>query len=199
MAQAPWWRQVTGACWHAPNGPRGSKPDCQDHPVTHIALDDALAYCRWSGTRLPSEAEWEFAARGGLKSQPYPWGQDLLPNGEHRSNIWQGSFPDHNTCDDGYDGTAPVTAYAANPYGFYNLTGNVWEWTADRFTTLHSPRPTRNPTGPLNGTARVAKGGSYLCHASYCYRYRTSSRQALSPTTTTGNLGFRVALIAIQS
>lgn len=193
VAQATWWRQVPGACWHAPDGPHSDVSERENHPVTHIALQDASAYCQWSGTRLPSEAEWEFAARGGLEAKPYPWGEELLPGGQHRSNLWQGHFPDINTGDDGHLGTAEVSAYPANPYGFYNMTGNVWEWTSDRFTTLHTPRPTRNPIGPLNGKARVAKGGSYLCHASYCARYRTSSRQALSPDTTTGNLGFRVA------
>ena len=164
-----------------------------DHPVTHISFEDALAYCAWSGCRLPTEAEWEFAARGGLDAQPYPWGAELKPFGQHRANIWQGDFPDHNTCEDGHLGTAPVTTYQPNEFGFYNMTGNVWEWTMDRFTNLHSPRTVRNPVGPLNGKARVGKGGSYLCHASYCYRYRTSSRQALLPDTVAGNIGFRVA------
>ncbi len=197
-AQAPWWRQVAGACWHAPDGPVPGRPESHmaggsDHPVTHIAREDALAYCRWSGTRLPGEAEWEFAARGTLVGQPFPWGAVLEEGGEHRSNVWQGTFPARNTAEDGFAGTAPVTAYRPNGLGFFNMTGNVWEWVTDRFTTLHSARPVKNPAGPLNGTRFVAKGGSYLCHASYCARYRTSSRQALAPDTTTGNLGFRVA------
>jgi len=191
--QAPWWRQVAGACWHTPDGPESHMAGGSDHPVTHIAREDALAYCRWSGTRLPSEAEWEFAARGTLDGQPFPWGAVLEEGGEHRSNVWQGAFPARNTADDGYAGTAPVTAYRPNGLGFFNMTGNVWEWVSDRFTTLHSARAVKNPAGPLNGTRFVAKGGSYLCHASYCARYRTSSRQALEPDTTTGNLGFRVA------
>lgn len=191
--QAPWWRLVSGACWHAPNGPECGDQPAEDHPVTHIALADAMAYCRWSGTRLPSEAEWEFAARGGLDGQPYPWGSDLELDGVHHCNVWQGNFPAENSGADGFVGTAPASSYAPNGYGFYNMTGNVWEWTSDRFTNLHSPRPARNPKGPMNGGQFVAKGGSYLCHVSYCARYRTSSRQGLPPDTTTGNLGFRVA------
>lgn len=192
-AQAPWWREVPKACWHAPDGHNKPMQDILAHPVTHIAREDALAYCHWSGTRLPTEAEWEFAARGLLKGQPYPWGSILELDGIHRSNVWQGSFPDANSAADGYEGTAPAKAYGPQGYGFFNMTGNVWEWVADRFTRLHSPRPVRNPKGPLNGQSYVAKGGSYLCHASYCARYRTSSRQALAGNTTTGNLGFRVA------
>ena len=192
-AQAPWWRQVPGACWHTPDGPGRSAENRADHPVTHIALEDAIAYCRWSNTRLPTEAEWEFAARGNLVGQPFPWGDLLEQDGTHHSNVWQGDFPNLNSAEDGYAGTAPVTAYRPNGLGFFNMTGNVWEWVSDRFTTLHSARPVRNPKGPLNGTSYVAKGGSYLCHASYCARYRTSSRQSLAPDTSTGNLGFRVA------
>ena len=190
---APWWRQVPGACWHTPHGPGGAIDIGSDHPVTHVALEDAIAYCRWSGTRLPTEAEWEYAARGGLEGRPFPWGDALETSRGHLCNVWQGEFPATNTAEDGYHGTAPVTAFPPNGLGFHNMTGNVWEWVADRFTTSHSARPTRNPKGPLNGARFVAKGGSYLCHASYCARYRTSSRQSLAPTTTTGNLGFRVA------
>ncbi len=194
-AQAPWWRDVNGAYWNAPYGShRPLHANDARHPVTHIARQDALAYCDWTGTRLPSEAEWEFAARGGHDSMPFPWGMEREPDGIHHCNIWQGQFPTVNTCEDGYAGTAPVDAFAPNGFGFFNVVGNVWEWTADRFTTLHSPRPSRNPSGPLNGNTYVAKGGSYLCHASYCERYRTSSRQELRAETTTGNLGFRVAV-----
>lgn len=195
-AQAPWWRQVPGACWHMPDGPGGQRRHKADHPVTHIAMEDAQAFCRWSGTRLPTEAEWEHAARGGLDGQPFPWGDTLEPEGEHRCNVWQGDFPDHDTAEDGFSGTAPAMSFPPNRWQLYNMTGNVWEWVADRFTTLHSPRPVRNPRGPLNGSHFVAKGGSYLCHVSYCARYRTSSRQGLLPNTSTGNLGFRVARAA---
>ncbi|WP_299023499.1 formylglycine-generating enzyme family protein [uncultured Sulfitobacter sp.] len=192
--QAPWWYEILGACWHLPEGPQGAGIDQRsDHPVVHIALPDALAYCSWAGVCLPSEAQWEYAARGGLEMQPYPWGRTLEPDGQHMSNVWQGRFPNENTAEDGFFGTAPARCYAPNGYGLYAMTGNIWEWTNDRFTALHSPRAQTNPKGPLNGDRAVAKGGSYLCHASYCYRYRTSSRQALDPYTTAGNLGFRVA------
>jgi formylglycine-generating enzyme required for sulfatase activity len=189
---APWWRQVPGACWHSPNGPAQAAPDAS-HPVTHVTRLDALAYCHWSGTRLPTEAEWEYAARGKLQGQPFPWGDELEPQGTHQANIWQGEFPDKNTGADGYTGTAPAMSFPAHGFGHFNMVGNVWEWMSDRFTTQHSPRPVKNPAGPLNGSQFVAKGGSYLCHASYCTRYRTSSRQALSPDTSAGNIGFRVA------
>ncbi len=191
---APWWRDVPGACWKSPEGGNTSIHSRQDHPVVHISREDALQYCRWSGTRLPTEAEWEFGARGGLASQPFPWGDELLANGDHHCNIWQGEFPLTNTSDDGFTGTAPATAYSSNAFGLFNMTGNVWEWVADRFTNRHSPRPVKNPKGPLNGNRFVAKGGSYLCHKSYCLRYRTSSRQGLPADTSTGNLGFRVAI-----
>ncbi len=190
---SPWWRDVPGACWHSPEGPGSSIEERWDHPVVHITRNDALEFCRWAGTRLPTEAEWEYAARGGLVSQAYPWGDELCPDGEYRCNIWQGEFPNTNTVDDGFIGTAPVTQYVANAFGLYNMTGNVWEWVADRFTNMHSARAVKNPKGPLNGEQFVAKGGSYLCHESYCLRYRTSSRQALTGHVSAGNLGFRVA------
>lgn len=193
VAQTPWWRQVPGACWHSPCGPWNKLVVSADHPVTHIAHQDAIAYCHWSGSRLPTEAEWEYAARGPLVAKPFPWGDTLEQEGRHYANVWQGQFPGSNTEADGFLGTAPVNAFSKQGFGHYNMLGNVWEWVADRFTNLHSPRALRNPTGPLNGTRYVAKGGSYLCHASYCARYRTSSRQALPDNTTTGNLGFRVA------
>ena len=188
-AHAPWWRLVQGACWHAPEGDGSTTGGRPDHPVVHIALRDAIAYCNWSGSRLPTEAEWEFAARGGLEQKPFPWGDAPEPGGKTMSNIWQGSFPDSGTC----SGTAPAQSFPPNGFGLYNMTGNVWEWTGDRFSRLNSPRPVRNPSGPLNGRGFVAKGGSYLCHPSYCARYRTSSRQALAPDTTAGNVGFRIA------
>lgn len=189
--QAPWWRDVNGASWAAPYGQDSDIADILDHPVTHIALQDAHAFCHWSGTRLPTEAEWELAARGGLDQNRYPWGDTLEPDGHVRCNIWQGEFPGHSNGD---IGTVPVMDYGPNEYGLFNMVGNVWEWTTDRFTTLHSSRSVRNPKGPLNGAKFVAKGGSYLCHASYCDRYRVAARQALDPITTAGNTGFRVVL-----
>ncbi len=191
-AVAPWWHTIDGACWHAPEGANSSIASRLDHPVVHISYHDALQYCAWAGARLATEAEWEFAARGGLNSMPYPWGAELVPEGVHRCNIWQGDFPHTNSACDGFIGTAPVKHYPSNAYGLYNMTGNVWEWVADRFTHMHSPRQAKNPKGPLNGERFVAKGGSYLCHASYCMRYRTSSRQALLANTSTGNIGFRI-------
>ena len=192
---APWWCEVPGACWHHPEGPAGDDLSHRhDHPVVHICLADAMAYCHWSGTTLPTEAQWEYAARGGREGKAFPWGDTLAPGGRHQSNVWQGQFPHSNTAEDGFIGTAPAQSFAPNDFGLYTMTGNVWEWTADRFTALHSPRPQTNPRGPLNGDRAVAKGGSYLCHASYCHRYRTSSRQALDPFTTAGNLGFRVVI-----
>ena len=189
----PWWHAVVGACWHLPRGAGLSIEPIKNHPVVHIAWSDAQAYCLWANARLPTEAEWEYAARAGLVSQPYPWGHELEPDAKHRSNVWQGEFPANNTALDGYVGTAPTRAFDANDFGLYNMTGNVWEWCQDRFTTLHSPRATVNPAGPLNGEKRVVKGGSYLCHESYCMRYRNSSRQALSPDSTADNVGFRIA------
>ena len=158
-------------------------------------MRDALAFCAWSGTRLPTEAEWEYAARGGHGGFAFPWGDDLEPGGEHRMNVFQGTFPNDNTCADGFAGTAPVNAFPPNDFGLYNMTGNVWEWCADWFDTrYYRDSPRSNPTGPLDGTHRVMRGGSYLCHASYCRRYRVAARSANTPDSSTGNLGFRVVI-----
>lgn len=193
-AGASWWRQVHEADWRHPEGPGSGLRGRQDHPVVHVSHDDALAYCRWAGARLPTEAEWEFAARGGLTGKPYPWGDEREPGGEHRMNVWQGSFPDRNTAADGYVGTCPVDAFPPNGYGLYNTTGNVWEWCADWFNPrYHRKGPWTDPTGPRFGQARVLKGGSHMCHESYCFRYRTSARMGNSPDSSTGNTGFRVA------
>jgi formylglycine-generating enzyme required for sulfatase activity len=190
----PWWRGVRGACWHAPEGPGTSIKERHHHPVVHVAWNDAIAYCAWAGVRLPTEAEWEYAARGGLEAQRYPWGDELMPGSTHHMNIWQGEFPLHNTGADGYDGTAPVDAYEPNGYGLYNMTGNVWEWCADWFSaTWHLHGPQDNPLGPPHGQAKVTRGGSYLCHHSYCNRYRVAARSANTPDSSTGNMGFRVA------
>jgi formylglycine-generating enzyme required for sulfatase activity len=189
---AEWWRQVFGADWRRPEGPGSDIGDRPDHPVVHVSWDDAQSYSAWSQTRLPTEAEWEYAARAGHDT-PFPWGDELEPDGEHRMNVFQGTFPHENTGADGYLGTAPVGAYPPNDFGLCDMTGNVWEWCADWFDTrtyAHSPRD--NPTGPPHGTLRVMRGGSYLCHASYCRRYRVSARQGSEPGSSTGNLGFRV-------
>ena len=189
---AEWWRQVFDAHWQQPEGPGSNIDDRLDHPVVHVSWNDAQAFAAWSQTRLPTEAEWEYAARAGHDT-PFPWGEALEPGGEHRMNVFQGTFPGENTCDDGWAGTAPVDAYIPNDFGLYNVTGNVWEWCADWFdprTYAHSSGD--NPTGPERGTHRVMRGGSYLCHASYCRRYRVSARQGSEPASSTGNLGFRV-------
>jgi formylglycine-generating enzyme len=191
---APWWRQVMGADWRHPEGPRSDWSGRPDHPIVHVSWNDAQAYCSWSGTRLPTEAEWEVAARGGLDGHPFPWGEDLEPGGHHRMNVFQGTFPGADTGADGYLGTAPVDAFYPNGYGLWNATGNVWEWCADWLDLgYYGASPRRSPHGPATGSSRVQRGGSYLCHESYCRRYRVSARFGSEPDSSTGNVGFRVA------
>jgi sulfatase modifying factor 1 len=194
VVDAPWWRKVEGADWGHPEGPHSSIDARLDHPVVHASSNDARAYCAWAGARLPTEAEWEFAARGGLERKTYPWGDELEPGGKHTMNVWQGDFPARNTTADGFYGTAPVASFPPNPYGLYNMTGNVWEWTADWFHPSFRGRDRRrDPAGPPNGTSKVQKGGSYLCHHSYCRRYRIAARQGSTPDSSAGNVGFRCA------
>jgi len=193
---APWWRQVPGADWRAPEGPTSHVDGREHHPAVHVSWQDAHAYCSWAGVRLPTEAEWECAARGGSSTQ-FPWGDDLEPDGEHRMNVFQGRFPQENSCADGYAGTAPVDAYAPNGFGLYCVTGNVWEWCEDWFDVSFYARSVgRNPRGPEHGDRRVLRGGSYLCHLSYCRRYRVSARYSSEPDSSTGNIGFRVVAAA---
>ena len=194
VAGHEWWCKVPGADWRHPEGPDSGVAARQDHPVTHVSHRDALAFCRWAGKRLPTEAEWECAARGGLEQRIYPWGQELEPGGKHLCNIWQGRFPDYDSGEDGYRGTCPVDAFPPNEFGLYSMTGNVWEWCSDWFDPTYHVTATRtNPVGPPGGASRVMRGGSFLCHASYCNRYRVAARTSNTPDSSTSNMGFRCA------
>lgn len=194
---AEWWRQVEGAWWAAPEGPGSDVGTRGDHPVVHVSWNDATAYASWVGGRLPTEAEWERAARGGTQTT-FPWGAELEPGGRHMANVFQGDFPTLDTGADGWPGTSPVGAFPPNGFGLVDVIGNVWEWTADRFSPdrfghLPAAAPVVDPTGPGQGGERVLKGGSYLCHASYCRRYRPAARMGSAPDSSSGNMGFRVA------
>ena len=191
---AEWWCKVAGADWAHPEGPGSSVAERPNHPVCHVSWNDAAEYARWAGKRLPTEAEWEYAARAGLEQKLYPWGDELTPGGRHLCNIWQGEFPTNNTVEDGYAFIAPRDAYPPNGYGFYSITGNVWEWCADWFDPEYHIMATRtNPVGPQAAVAKVMKGGSFLCHQSYCNRYRVAARTSNTPDSSTGNIGFRCA------
>lgn len=185
VAAAPWWLEVPRADWQHPAGPGSDLLGLENHPVVHISWSDAVAYCEWAGVRLPTEDEWEAAARGGLVGARFAWGDDLCPNGEHRCNIWQGDFPNQNDGTDGWIFTSPVDAFPPNGYGLLDMTGNVWEWCGDLFSI--------DRHNPVGAHFRVTRGGSFLCHESYCDRYRVAARNRTDPETSTSNLGFRVA------
>lgn len=202
-----WWVYVRGANWRHPRGPASSIKKVMDHPVVHVAYEDAEAYARWAGKELPTEAEWEFAARGGLDGAEYVWGEELTPRGRHMANIWQGEFPYRNTVEDGFEYTAPVGSFPANGYGLFDMAGNVWQWTADWYQehgSIDSPCCTAaNPRGASReesydprqpGTRiprKVTKGGSHLCAPNYCRRYRPAARMAQPVDTSISHLGFR--------
>lgn len=191
--QTPWWRKVEGATWAQPLGPGSHWEAMADHPVTHVSWNDANAFAQWVGGRLPTEAEWEHAARGGAQKKRFPWGEKEPSDTFMPCNIWQGTFPSHNTTRDGYDGTAPAKSFEPNASGLYNMVGNTWEWSADTFRV----RSQRKAAATLNKAAakegvRLLKGGSYLCHASYCYRYRIAARTGVHADTSTGHTGFRI-------
>ena len=193
VPQAPWWLSVRGAHWRCPRGSFSSVAGIDDHPVVHVSWNDAQAYCQWAGRRLPTEAEWEYASRGGLDGARFPWGDELLDDfREWQCNIWQGAFPTVNTEADGWLTTSPVRSFRPNGYGLWQTVGNVWEWCSDWFDTDYFSRsPRENPCGPERGDARVMKGGSFLCHDSYCNRYRNSARSSNTPDSSTANTGFR--------
>jgi len=194
------WRWVPGASWRHPEGPQSDLVGREGHPVVQVCWDDAAAYAEWAGKRLPSEAEWEFAARGGSVGR-YFWGEQFRPGGKHMANTWTGDFPHRNSKEDGYEGTAPVRSYPANGYGLYDMAGNVWNWCADWYRADSHVRLAvepvcADPKGPaaLTGqepSMRVTKGGSFLCHADYCASYRPSARRGLAPDTGMSHVGFR--------
>jgi formylglycine-generating enzyme required for sulfatase activity len=209
-----WWAYVPGARWDRPEGPGSDTYTRARHPVVHVAYEDAEAYARWAGKALPTEAEWEYAARGGLDGATFAWGDEFMPGGRVMANTWHGEFPWQRLAIDGFDGTSPVGSFAPNGYGLLDMTGNVWEWTADFFTPRHADDAAKaccvpaNPrvTSPEEAIApgepgghiprRVIKGGSHLCAPSYCLRYRPAARQGEAVDTSTGHIGFRCVIRA---
>ncbi len=209
-----WWRYVPGAQWRHPQGPGSTVAGLDGHPVTHVAAEDAGAYAAWAGRELPAEAEWEFAARGGLHGAVFCWGDEFAPHGTMMANTWQGQFPWQNLQTDGWDRTSPVKSFPANGYGLFDMAGNVWEWTSDYFITRpaagvqhaccipRNPRVTSAQASLVPGEdipRRVIKGGSHLCAPNYCLRYRPAARQGEAIDTSTSHLGFRCILRAINA
>jgi formylglycine-generating enzyme len=207
-----WWNFLQGADWRHPYGPKSNINALDNHPVVHVAYADALAYAKWAGKDLPTEAEWEYAARGGLDGAEFAWGDQFTPGGKHRANTWQGNFPHENTCDDGFERTSPVLSFPSNGYGVYDMIGNVWEWTTDWWSAKHQPDPAKaccipqNPRGGAENTSydprqpeikiprKVIKGGSHLCAPNYCRRYRPAARHAEAVDTSTSHVGFRCVI-----
>ena len=187
-----WWCKVPGSDWQHPEGPHSSIGTRRHYPVTHVSWADCTAFAKWAGKRLPTEAEWEYSSRGGLEQKIYPWGDELTPGGKHLCNIWQGEFPMADSGDDGFTAPGPVNSYEPNGYGLYTITGNAWEWINDWFhPAWHVTATKKNPVGPPTGARRVMKGGSYLCHKSYCNRYRVGARTSNTPDSATTNISFR--------
>ena len=209
---AQWWTFLKGADWRHPYGPKSSINGRDNHPVVHVTFADALAYARWAGKYLPTEAEWEFAARGGLDGADYAWGNELMPGGKHMANIWQGDFPRQNLALDGFQRTSPVTAFPPSGYGLHDMIGNVWEWTTDWYSQKHAadaPKACCIPANPRGGPEadsydpcqpqikiprKVVKGGSHLCAPNYCRRYRPAARHAQPVDTSTSHVGFRCVI-----
>jgi formylglycine-generating enzyme required for sulfatase activity len=189
-----WWSYLPGARWDRPKGPASDTYTRGRHPVTQVAYEDAEAYARWAGKALPTEAEWEYAARGGLDGTAFAWGDELAPDGHMLANTWQGEFPWQNLMLDGYAGTSPVGAFPPNGYGLYDMTGNVWEWTQDSFTASHSQKPCCAPPSDERIPRRIIKGGSHLCAPNYCLRFRPAARQGEAVDTSTSHIGFRCIL-----
>lgn len=195
-----WWAPVIGANWRHPDGPETDIIGKEKHPVVHVCWDDAQAYCKWAGKRLPTEAEWEFAARGGLEKARYIWGNEFSPNGKWMTNTWQGKFPHENTGEDGFKGLAPAGSFQANGYGLFDMAGNVWEWCSDWYLPdYYAKSPKDNPPGPTTSfdpdepgvMKHTTRGGSWMCSDSYCRGYRPSARMKTSPDTGLANTGFR--------
>ncbi len=188
------WTLIDGADWKHPEGPDSNIDSRLDHPVVHVSWDDAAAYCDWAGKRLPTEAEYEYAARGGLENAEFAWGSELNPKDQFRANTWQGYFPDQDRGEDGFSGVAPVKSFPPNGYGLYDITGNVWEWVQDWYDpNYYRVSPANNPSGPKEGTEKVQRGGSWLCSSNYCQGYRVASRMKTARDSGLNNLGFRCA------